>query len=237
VVYVRFVTCGNDTFHLWTNEILNSFLNINDYLNNVILSSNDSFINFNSILRPLFDLTCRYLRPNQVISLVLSDSNDTPGQFQLFLSRFSIEQFVNLRAITLIDIDDDSRSLFVGLDQIKCLTLIQINPKCHYRYVNILPELTRLVVKCDDIVYFEDPTFITRNRFPRLRHLSLIYCSCFQLKHVFRYASMLISLNVSIIFAGHDGANQFAECNEGRPPLGLTSLTLSLDASSKYQII
>ncbi|CAF1345334.1 unnamed protein product [Adineta steineri] len=218
--------------YLWTNEILNSFLNINDYLNSVILNYNESFINFNSILGPLFDLTCDHLRPDQVIKLVLSDSNDTPGQSQLFLSRFPIEQFINLRAITLIEIDDhDAQSILTNLDQMKYLTCIEINPKFHYTHLYIKSQLTRFIVKYNDVIYFENQTFIIQNQLFRLRHLSLRYCSYFQLEHIFRYAPMLASLNISIIFATHNGVNSFADCNKGRPPLNLTNLTLSLDMS------
>ncbi|CAF1403994.1 unnamed protein product [Adineta steineri] len=217
--------------YLWTNEILNSLLSINDYLNSVILNYNESFINFNSILRPLFDLTCDHLRPDQVIKLVLSDSNDTPDQSQLFLSRFPIEQFINLRAITLIEIDDDAQSILTNLDKMKYLTCIEINPKFHYTHLNIKPQLTRFIVKYNDVIYFENQTFIIQNQLLRLRHLSLTYCSYFQLELIFRYAPMLVSLNISIIFATHNGVNSFADCNKERPPLNLTNLTLSIDIS------
>ncbi|CAF4667181.1 unnamed protein product, partial [Rotaria sp. Silwood2] len=94
-----------------------------------------------------------------------------------------------------------------------------------------MPQLTRFVVKYHNLVYFESDMFITPIQLPRLRHLSLTYCSYFQLEQIFRDAPMLVSLNISIIFESHDGIYKFVNCNRGRPPLGLTSLTLSIDVS------
>ncbi|CAF4132593.1 unnamed protein product [Rotaria magnacalcarata] len=218
--------------YLWMNEILNSFLNINDYLDNVILSYNDSFINFNLISRPLFYLICSRLRPHQVISLILSDSDDTPGQCQLFFSRFSIEQFNHLRALTLIDIADDSELLFGDLDKIESLNFLEITPKHYNRYLNIMPKLTRFVVNYQYVVYFESYIYINRIQLPHLRHLTLKCCSYFQLKDIFRYAPMLVSLNISIIFESREQIEIFVTVNHGKSPLTLTNLSLSIDVSS-----
>lgn len=158
--------------YLWTNEIFNSFLNINHYLNSVILSYNNSFLNFNSILRPIFNLTCRHIRPHQVISLTLSDSDDTPSQSQLFLSRFPLEQFCCLRALTLIAIDDSNQLLFASLDKMLRLTALEINSKYHCCYLNIMPQPTRISVSHEHITYFESHCILTSTQLPCLRHLS-----------------------------------------------------------------
>lgn len=219
--------------YLWTNEILYSFLNINDYLDSVILSSDDRFINLNSILRPLFDLTCRHLRPHQVVSLVLSDSNDTPNQSKLFLSRFPINQFTHLRALTLIEIDDDNQSIFSDLENMKYLKSLEIHPKHHYSPLHIMPQLTRFILKYQYVVYCQSEMFIIPNSLPNLRYLSLTYCSYSQLEHIFRFAPMLNTLNTSIMFQSHDDILQFSSFNHGKPPIGLTRLSLSLNLSRK----
>ncbi len=47
-------------------------------------------MDFKSIRRADFNFVCRRIRPEQVISLILSDDNDTLGQTELFLVSFSI---------------------------------------------------------------------------------------------------------------------------------------------------
>ncbi|CAF4121230.1 unnamed protein product [Rotaria socialis] len=220
--------------YLWTNEILNSFLNINDYLDNVIVNCSGSFLNFHSISRPLFDLICRRLRPNHVISLVLSDSNDTPGQCQLLFSRFSIEQFSHLRALTLINIDDDSESFFTGLDKIESLKFLEVTPKHYNRYLQIMPKLVRFVVKYEFVVYFESFIYITRIQLLHLRHSTLTNCSYFMLKDIFRYAPMLVSLNISIMFESREQIENFVTINHGKSPIHLISLSVSIDVFSGY---
>lgn len=219
--------------YLWTNEILYSFLNITDYLDNVISSYDHSFINFYSILRPLFDLTCQYIRPDQILALVLSESNDTLDQTQLFFSHFPIEQFSRLRAITLIDVDNDSEQSSIDLNNLEHLKSLEIRTKRHAQYLHIMPKLTRFVISYQYMLYFESDTYITRAELFRLRHLTLKHCSHSQLKDVFRYAPFLVSLNVSIIFESHNGIGLLRSINNEKSSLGLTSLTLSIDISSK----
>ncbi|UJR18975.1 hypothetical protein I4U23_022104 [Adineta vaga] len=76
-----------------TREILCTFLNVSDYLNNVLINYVTSWIDFRSIRRNHFDLICQYIQPDKVISLTLSDDGDTPDLSKLFFSRFQLQQF------------------------------------------------------------------------------------------------------------------------------------------------
>ncbi|CAF4553603.1 unnamed protein product [Rotaria sp. Silwood2] len=90
------------------HEILLSFSNTSDHIDSILLSYALYKINFKYISKSHFDLVCRQIRPSQVITLILSDADDTPGQYALFLSHFSIEQFIQLQLLMLIDIELDS---------------------------------------------------------------------------------------------------------------------------------
>ncbi|CAF1366025.1 unnamed protein product [Adineta steineri] len=65
-------------------------------------------LSFKSISRAQFDLICTHIKPDQVISLILSDSDDTPGQSELFFSRFQITDFTRTRMLKLINIGSAS---------------------------------------------------------------------------------------------------------------------------------
>ncbi|UJR18203.1 hypothetical protein I4U23_005104 [Adineta vaga] len=62
------------------------------------------------------------IRSEQVITLILSDDYDTPGQSQLFFSRFQIQQFTQLQALTLINIEFQSlKWIFPNLNKLNFL--------------------------------------------------------------------------------------------------------------------
>ncbi len=74
--------------YLWAHEILSSFHNMSVHLNKILSSYNNYLVNLESIRKSYFDLICRYIRPEQVLSLILSDKKETPNQSQLFQSFF-----------------------------------------------------------------------------------------------------------------------------------------------------
>ncbi len=72
-----------------------------------IVNTYDRFnFDFNSILKSDFLFICNYIQPKNVISLTLSDDDETPGQIQYFLSLFRVSYFTQLHSLTLIEIDD-----------------------------------------------------------------------------------------------------------------------------------
>jgi hypothetical protein len=114
--------------YFFTTEILYTFSDVSDYVKSVSLSYFQYKVNFRSIRRSDFDLVCYRLRPDEVVSLALSDDIDTPNQSQLFFSRFRIEQFKQLKSLTLIQIEIDSLKLiFTDLYQLHQLRSLSIN--------------------------------------------------------------------------------------------------------------
>ncbi len=60
-----------------------------------------------------FDLVCRLIRPENVISLILSDANETVGQIGLFLNRFDLHTFTRLSSLTLIQVTNSKLRRFL----------------------------------------------------------------------------------------------------------------------------
>ncbi|CAF4618956.1 unnamed protein product [Rotaria socialis] len=102
--------------YFWAHEILASFHNVSPYLDAVLYSYSSYQVNFASILKPHFDHVCHTLRPNQIISLILSDDADTPRQSQIFLSHFQIKSFTRIRSLTLDRVE--RKSLLIILSHI-----------------------------------------------------------------------------------------------------------------------
>ncbi|CAF5046110.1 unnamed protein product, partial [Rotaria sp. Silwood1] len=74
--------------YLSTVDIYRGFIKINSYIDSVVSNYKNYQLNFRSILKKEFDLICRYMNPHGIVSLILSDNIDTPGQSNLFLSLF-----------------------------------------------------------------------------------------------------------------------------------------------------
>jgi hypothetical protein len=83
--------------YFWAHKILYCFSNISDHIDAVLLMYSLYRINFQSILKCHFDMICRQIKIHQIILLILSDDGDTPGQSEVFLSLFHIEQLTRLR--------------------------------------------------------------------------------------------------------------------------------------------
>lgn len=67
---------------------------------------NEYKLNLNSCRKSNFYRFCRIINPLNIVSLILSDDDQTPGQISLFLKSFHFKQFTSLRTLTLLDIDD-----------------------------------------------------------------------------------------------------------------------------------
>ncbi|CAF2616086.1 unnamed protein product [Rotaria sp. Silwood2] len=219
---------------LWADDILYSFLNISNGFNNILLIYQNYHVNFKSILKPKFDLVCRFIQPNQITSLVLSDSNETPGQSKIFLSLFPIEQFINLRAITLCDIENDSHSLFINIRQLKYLRYFEIDTLSHIWMIETMSQLKRLIVNKYVDNDYNHEILLYSISFSHLRSLTLPYCSYVQLRHILCCAPKLTSLNISLIISDCSGIDYFSEQHQ-ETPLIINHLTMSIQTFSKLK--
>ncbi|CAF0924711.1 unnamed protein product [Adineta steineri] len=180
-----------------------TFSNISDHVDAVLLAYNTYQLNFRSIQKDHFDLICKRIRCLQVISLVLSDENDTPAQSELFFSRLPIEQFSQLQTLTLINIEGESlKWIFPNLYKLNLLRsltfldfLITEHPYQHQTtemqsliyesFAQIVPRLNR--------IHLTNGTFLSSIPCPYLRHLNLEKCSINDLKTVFQHSNQLRS--------------------------------------------
>ena len=219
---------------LWSHEILYTFLHISQYIDDIVVSYQNYHVNFKSILKRHFDLVCRHIKPSQIKSLVLSDDNKTPGQSEIFLTRFPIEQFVSLRAISLFEIENDSRPLFTNINQLKCLVSFETDTLSNIWMIETIPHLKRLQVnKYLDTDYHHEHLFNSIS-FTHLRNLSLSYCSYVQLQRILRLAPNLTSLRISLFISDCTGIDYFAEQHQDTP-LTIHYLSMSIGTFSKFR--
>ncbi|CAF0767871.1 unnamed protein product [Rotaria sordida] len=218
---------------LWAHDILYSFLNISNYFNNILLTYQNYHVNFKSILKQQFDLVCRFIQPNQITSLVLSDSNETPSQSKTFLSLFPIEKFINLRAITLSDIENDCHSLFFNIRQLKYLNYFETDTLSHLWMIETISRLKQLIINKYADNDYNHESLLHSISFSHLRNLTLPYCSYVQLRQILSCASKLTSLNISLIISDCTGIDYFAEQHQ-ETPLIVNHLTMSIQTFTWY---
>ncbi|CAF1200139.1 unnamed protein product [Rotaria sp. Silwood1] len=72
----------------------------------IIINYNRYKLNFKTIFKHSFHQLCRITDPKNIISLILSDDNQTPGQIELFLSLYRIEEYIRLQSVTLMAIEE-----------------------------------------------------------------------------------------------------------------------------------
>lgn len=183
--------------YLWAHEIFYAFFNLNSYFNAILVNYDRYSVNFCSIIKSLFDVTCHHIRPDQIISLTLSDDEETPNQSELFFSLFNIEQFINLRSLDINSIDANAFKRLSNLHKLKYLSSLKL-PRLYKPYdirldsaiQNLFPQLRQLLVY--------DTNYLLINQLPHLRHLTLIHCRCSHLPNIFHHVSKLRSLSITI---------------------------------------
>jgi hypothetical protein len=197
-----------------THEILLTFSDVSDYINAVILSYKGYCLDFKSIEKSHFDLVCRYIQPTQVILLTLSDDDDTPGQSELFFSRFPIEEFTNLRVLTLNKIEFESlESILTNLFKLKQLRSFSFDIQAtRYKYsvdnndyLNRSDKLSSLLLSTPDQLlpqlnrlYLNNINMFSPTTLQCIRHLKLVKCSLFEAEAIFAYIPTLKSLDICL---------------------------------------
>ena len=144
-----------------------------------------------------FDLICEKIPAKNIISLVLSDEVDTPGQSKLFFSLIKLEDFhVSLRSLTLYNLNIQSIELILNqLDQftnLSSLTIINDTSISFETYQYRLCRFLRLKISCE--CFFHNLMDL-----PRLRYLTITNpCTFHQLNSILSSSPNLNSLNLSL---------------------------------------
>jgi hypothetical protein len=200
--------------YFFAHEILHSFSDISDYVNSCLLTYSAYRLDLQSIQKSHFDHIYRRIRPEQVIFLKLSDDNNTPGLSKHFFSHFQIEQFTQLRSLTLLEIEMYSlESILFNLHKLAQLRSLSFNGnttrhishefKLDYfietnrisletcnRYPLIISRLNRLHLNSGECLKYI--------QFPYLLHLKLEESSVDELKTIFLRIPSLISLDICL---------------------------------------
>lgn len=188
--------------YLSAHEIFYAFSNVTDYLDAALISYDQYIINFRSALKSHFDITCHSIRPDRIISLTLSDDDDTPDQSELFFSLFNIEQFIYLRSFDMSLMNHDICKKLLHLQKLNYLSSLEL-PRLfqpHWKDFDIviekiLPRLNRLMVY--------NTYYLLDNSLPNLHHLVLKYCNCSQLSNLLQLIPNLHSLDIMLILNTH----------------------------------
>ena len=215
-------------------DILDAFLHISPYIDGIVFRYENYHVNFRCILKRNFDLICRCIQPNQIKSLIVSDSRQTPGQSNIYLSRFPIEQFIHLQAISLFEIEDENRSLFRNINQLNNLVSFQTDRLANFELIETLPRLKRLVLTQFSDIDYNHVNLLDLISYSHLRSLTLPYCSYPQLRRILSEASQLRKLNISLIISDCTGVDYFAEQHHNTT-LRITHLTMSIGTFSKLK--
>ncbi|CAF4606555.1 unnamed protein product [Rotaria sp. Silwood1] len=197
-----------------SSELLYTFYHVSDYVIASLQSYSSYQLDFKSISKSNFRCICRHVQPEQVISLTLSDSNDTPGQSELFFNRFRMEQFTRLRSLTLVEIEFNSlESIFLNLSKLHELRsfsfdaysirhiygvmdlnsikkLEQINNMLRNTYAQVFPQLNYLCLNGDWV--------LDTIPLPNILHLKLEHCPLDKLATIADLAPKLRSLDACV---------------------------------------
>ncbi|CAF0839344.1 unnamed protein product [Adineta steineri] len=184
-------------------DIFNAFTNINSYFNSILSNYNQYNINFQSCLKTHFDLICGHIQPNQILSLTLSNSNDTPGQFELFIAKFNIKSLTCLHSLTLIEIDPTCLiPLIISLNEIQnqITSFSIINCFDSYNLNSTELAIMQLFFRQLEKLVISNARYMTRNndQLGNLRHLSIQQCNMNDLEHIFHLTPSLYSLELTI---------------------------------------
>ncbi|CAF3335523.1 unnamed protein product [Rotaria sp. Silwood1] len=97
--------------------------------------------NFKSIAKPYFHFICQLIPFENVISLTLSDEDETRGQIQLFLSLYHIEKFIRLQSLTLLQISEVHLNIFSNYIITSSLKSLSITTQIVHADENATPSL------------------------------------------------------------------------------------------------
>ncbi|UJR19477.1 hypothetical protein I4U23_022608 [Adineta vaga] len=178
--------------YLSAHDILLTFSNLNSTFDTISSTYPSYQFEFKSIPRSHFDLVCSRISPNHVISLTLSDQNDTPGQSELFFSRYQITDFTGLRLLKAIDIEHKSwLHIYPYLRKLNDFHRLSIE----LTNVNLLPHIPILFHASE--LQIASTNLLQTPSLPYLRHLTATQSSINELLAISSSARLLQSLKIN----------------------------------------
>ncbi|CAF4123193.1 unnamed protein product [Rotaria sp. Silwood2] len=185
-----FVECFQ---YLNAPDIFNSFDRLNYHFHTLIRNS-PLHLNFQQFKKSLFNEFCQTILTNpeikqNIISLQLSNES-TCGQIQSFLSLISLNEFIHLRSLSLIDINDENDeqllsmlSLLSNLDCFSCTC-------SEYKTLKIISVLTKSKIRMLTVPQFNfNSTSVYKTM--SITSLTISNCDLSDLCQLFKYTPML----------------------------------------------
>lgn len=139
-------------------ELVYIFFNLNSRFNNLLISSKKFHLNFQSLTKTKFDIICKQSLPNRtdrIVSLYLSNDDDTPYQIEQFFSHyFHLYQLISLQTLSLYDIRCSNliNKILPQLSQVKYLTYLKLNLRhCNFDEIN---QFGQTIWNLSQLIYF-----------------------------------------------------------------------------------
>jgi hypothetical protein len=180
-------------------DIIYSFINHSLYLNSVINNYNWFRLNFRSISKSRFDFICNHLNLERILSLTLSDDSKTPGQVQLFFTRFSLRDFIHLQSLTLLSITNEDISPILS-DLPKLEYLQSLFTECRSSQPLLLGKILNQLKTLENLSVSHGDIFDHNIAFP-LHHLKVLdagTCNFLELRRLQMIVPGLISLKIHL---------------------------------------
>jgi len=89
------------------STIFESLYHVCKRFDEILLTYHEYDLNVKNISLINFNLIYSHIRPEQITKLTLSDDENNSGIIELFLSKFSLNTFIRLRSLTLIQINNE----------------------------------------------------------------------------------------------------------------------------------
>ncbi|CAF1126266.1 unnamed protein product [Rotaria sordida] len=143
-----------------------------------------------------------------------------------------MKNFTRLRALKLIELNDNRELLFFDLYNVQHLVSLEIDVKTDLPLIKNIPPLKSLTINILSCEYFNIKPLIARISFEQLRQLSLSNCPSTELKQILRQATRLTSLKMSFKCLNNQHINILANFHQEQPTKSaLVYLSLSIDAN------
>jgi hypothetical protein len=203
--------------YLDANHLLHAFYGLNTRFNQLLLTKFRSYrLDFRSISKHDFETFCQQYLPSivdRVISLHLSDSEETPNLPKIFLSHgFTINQFIHLQSLSLYYIQSFKtlNQLIIQCSHLSYLTHLNMI-KCYFNYPdndlqclinNIwnLPRLTHCIFEqiTSRKIRLTGITVISST----IKHLILekVTCDFRDLSHLFEHTPCLQRISINLAY-------------------------------------
>ncbi|CAF1359043.1 unnamed protein product [Rotaria sp. Silwood1] len=198
-------------------DLFRAFYDLNTRLNELLFTKLTLYnLDFRSVSKYDFDHVCQQYLPliiNQIISLHLSDNEETPNLSKILLSYgFTINKFINLKSLSLYNIQsyDIFNQLIIQCHHLPYLTHLNMI-KCFFNYhENEIESLMNNIWNLSTLTHCIVDQIISRKIrltdihiiSSSIKYLTLekITCDFKDLSHLFKYTTYLQRISINLLY-------------------------------------